>query len=62
MKEEEGAFPEACSLGAEMQVALGWRRLVEHFAKSMVWLGGEDLNPQGQSGGGGLGGRMEDSH
>lgn len=39
MKEEEGAFPEACSLGAEMRAALGWRRLKEQFAKA--WCGGE---------------------
>lgn len=32
MKEEEGAFPEACSLGVEMRVALQWRSLKEHCA------------------------------
>lgn len=36
VEEEEGAFPDASSLATEMWLALGWRRLKEHFAKACV--------------------------
>lgn len=67
MKEEEGAFPEACSLGVEMKVALGWRRLKEHCVRAWCSWGlktevhREDCW-EGGSTGLRMGGRMEDCH